>query len=203
MLRLVIQCGFMKKILFSLIGLLLFSACELSALPTPTSTPSIIPTLDPSCVSPQPTQDDIDRALSFTGKLFDTPNWERSYSVMEGRVAVTWLHVDGFLAYLEALIYPCGYKEDDIDIYFSDQNWKIILSNYESYELETGCRKDEGLRLYELSVVADSIEYEMRYWVVSDTNTRVITLMLVFPLGFENMMNDYANNIFPTLETCG
>ncbi|HCR70949.1 MAG TPA: hypothetical protein DIW23_05865 [Anaerolineae bacterium] len=197
----------MKKILFSFIGLLLFSACELSVfqptLPTSTSTPLVASTLDRSCVSIEPKQDDIDRALSFTGKLFDTPNWERSYSVMEGRVAVTWLHVDGFLAYLEAIIFPCGYQELDIDNYFSDENWEIILSNYESYTMETECRGDTSLRLYELFVIADNIEYEMRYWVANDTYTRVITLMLVFPLGFENMMNDYANNIFPTLVTCG
>ncbi|HLT32617.1 MAG TPA: hypothetical protein VKZ98_02400, partial [Aquaticitalea sp.] len=192
----------MKKILFSCIGLLLFSACRLSAfqptlLRTPTSTPLVISTFNSSCVSTEPTQKDIERALSFTEELFDTSNWERSYSVMQGRVAVTWLHVDGFLAYLEAIIFPCGYQEADIDDYFNDTNWEIILSNYDSYEMKNECRNDSALRLYEFSVMATDVEYEMRYWVMKDINTRVITLMLVFPLGFESMMNHYADNIFP------
>ena len=207
----------MKKILFSILFLLIFSACGLSNAsdsPTPVpptqvkpslivpTKPELIPTTTSECISTEPTQEDIDRALGFTGKLFENGQWEQSYTVMNSRVAVTWLHVDGFLAYLEALIYPCGYEELDVDNYFSDENWKIILQNYESYTIEDECRDDSGLRLYELFVVADGVEYEMRYWAVNDTDNRVITFMLVFPLGFENLMDEYSYSLFPTLDTC-
>jgi hypothetical protein len=206
----------MKKVLFSILTLLILSACGLSnasdsptVVPTIQTKPTLIPltetigeTEESACISTEPTQEDIDQALEFTGKLFENEQWEQSYTVMDSRVAVTWLHVDGFLAYLEALIYPCGYEELDVDNYFSEENWEIILENYESYTIEAECRNDSGLRLYELFVVAGEIEYEMRYWAVNDTDTRVITFMLVFPLGFENMMDQYAYSIFPTLDTC-
>ena len=206
----------MKKVLFSILILLILSACGLSSasdsptvVPTIQTKPTLIPltesvteTEESACISTEPTQEDIDRALGFTGKLFENEQWEQSYTVMDSRVAVTWLHVDGFLAYLEALIYPCGYEELDVDNYFSDENWEIILENYESYTFDAECRNDSGLRLYELFVVADGIDYEMRYWAVNDTDTRVITIMLVFPLGFEDTMDEYSYSLFPTLDTC-
>ena len=79
---------------------LFVSACGMPSALVPTSTPKPIPTEiiqptqfeSPGCVSPEPTQDDIDRALSFAGKMFDTADWERSYSVAETRAAVTWLN---------------------------------------------------------------------------------------------------------------
>jgi len=207
----------MKKILFSLMVLLIVPACGLSTtlqpetpipptqikptLISPTK-PIAIPATNSACISTQPTQDDIVRALAFAGKIFETEQWEKSYTVAESRVSVTWLHTDGFLAYLEALIYPCGYEEVDIDNYFSNENWKIILQNYQSYEIDAECFDDSGLRLYELFVVADNIEYEMRYWAVNDTDTRVITLMLVFPPNFEDTMDEYSYSIFPTLDSC-
>src|SRR5688572_19595102 len=100
----------MKKILFSLTVLLLLPACGLpSASDSPTvvqtiqTKPTLIPltesvaeTEESACISTEPTQKDIDRALGFTGKLFENEQWEQSYTVMDSRVAVTWLHVDGF-----------------------------------------------------------------------------------------------------------
>jgi hypothetical protein len=206
----------MKNFLFSILILLILSACgSSSASDSPIVVPptQVEPTFisvtkapvesaDPVCISTEPTQDDIDRATSFAGRLFDTVLWEQSYTVMDSRVAVTWQHEDGFLAYLEALIFPCGYEEPDINDYFSDENWVIILSNYESYTIEQECRNNIGIRLYELFVVADDIEYQMRYWAVNDTDTRVITFMLVFPVGFEDKMDEYSYSLFPTLSSC-
>lgn len=204
----------MNKVLFSVLILLILSACG-SATP-PATDPAFAPTKIPLatvavvestptefvCVVPEPTDVDIERALGFTGKLFETEDWERSYTVAEDKVMVTWLHTNGYLAYLEALIFPCGHEEADLNHYFSDENWDIILSNYESYTLETDCNNDSGLRLYEFIATVNDFDYEIKYWVMSDTDTRVISLMLVLPFGFEAEMDEYAYSLFPTLDFC-
>ena len=158
----------------------------------------------PVCISAQPTQADIDRALLFTSETFNTPDWERSYTVSENRVSVSWLNnSQGALAYLEALIFPCGYEEPDIDKYFNDENWKIIFQSYESYTSTSPmCRTDNGLRLYEFKAVSQGFDYDIRYWAKNDTVNRVITFMFVVPVGSESMMNDIASRLFPRLSTC-
>jgi hypothetical protein len=133
-------------------------------------TPPFIPTkpamplakLTPVCISTQPTQADIDRALMFTGVTFSASEWERSYTVSENRVSVSWLNNSlGALAYLEALIFPCGYEEPDVNNYFSDENWKLIFQSYESYTSTSPmCKTDSGLRLYEFKAVSQGFDYD-------------------------------------------
>ena len=123
----------MKRFFFALMILFLISACggsasdlstadlpaQLQPSPAPPSTSQAdIPT--PVCISPEPTQADIDRALSFTGKLFDTPDWTRSYTVSTDRVSVLWDSSSlAALAFLEVLIFPCSYEDLDLDNFFS------------------------------------------------------------------------------------
>jgi hypothetical protein len=175
-------------------------------------TPPFIPTkpamplakLTPVCISTQPTQADIDRALMFTGVTFSASEWERSYTVSENRVSVSWLNNSlGALAYLEALIFPCGYEEPDVNNYFSDENWKLIFQSYESYTSTSPmCKTDSGLRLYEFKAVSQGFDYDIRYWAKNDTVNRVITFMFVVPVGNESTMDNIASRLFPQLSTC-
>jgi hypothetical protein len=189
---------------------LIASGCVMSdpIAPAPTFIPTKpaapLPMLTPVCISTQPTQADIDRALMFTGVTFSTSEWERSYTVSENRVSVSWLNNSlGALAYLEALIFPCGYEEPDVDSYFSDENWKLIFQSYESYTSTSPmCRMDNGLRLYEFKAVSQGFDYDIRYWAKNDTENRVITFMFVVPVGNKSTMDDIASRLFPQLSTC-
>jgi hypothetical protein len=163
------------------------------------------PTFTPVCISSQPTQADIDRALMFTGAAFSAAEWQRSEpAVSENRVSVSWLNnSQGTLAYLEALIFPCSYEEPDINNYFDDKNWKIIFQSYDSYTSTAPmCRTDNGLRLYEFKAASAGNDYDVRYWVQNDTDNRVISLMFVTPADNEAMMNDFTSRLFPRLSTC-
>jgi len=169
----------------------------------PTRTVEIpLPTVTPVCISPEPTQSDIDRALSFTDTTFDASEWERSYTVAENRVSVTWLNnPSGAVAYLEVLIFPCGYEEPDLNNYY-DENWTTIFQYYERYELVDECQRNDGVRLYEFKTQNQGFEYGVRYWVKNDTDTRVISMMIVFPLELNAMMGDYSTRLFPTYPFC-
>jgi hypothetical protein len=195
-----------------LVVLLFLPACELSEIRLPSAAPESAPTREvqpppstpePGCISTEPTQADIDRALDFTGGLFQAPEWEHSYHVMAGRVGVTWSNSSlGAVAYLEALIFPCGYEEPDLDAYFTDENWRIIFENYDRFEITAECKRNDGLRLYELNTKNLAFDYDTRYWAVHDTDHRIITLMLTFPIESKPLLDDISLRFFPQLPNC-
>jgi hypothetical protein len=208
---------FLRWLVFIFLAIAFFiSSCgkPVVATPTPTpppgtSTPQIqptdkpLPTVTPACISPEPTQKDIDRALAYTGDVFSSPDWEQNYIVSENSAAVTWQNVaQGAVVYLEALIFPCGYEEPDLNKYYSDENWKAIFANYESYESVAECKSDIGLRLYQFKTQNQGFEYAIDYWVQNDTDTRVISTMIVFPVEEQALLGDYSARLFPDLPNC-
>jgi hypothetical protein len=205
-----------KRIFIFLALAVMLSSCGKAPAAPPTSTPPPptvapptqtvevpLPTVTPVCISSEPSQEDIDRALSYAGAAFDSSDWNRSYSVIDRRVSVVWQNVSsGAVAYLEATIFPCGYEEPDLNAQYSEENWKAIFQNYEGYEMVDECKRNDGLRLYEFKAQNQGFEYGIKYWVESDTDTRVISTMLVFPLELEAMMGDYSTRLFPTYSSC-
>jgi hypothetical protein len=203
----------MKKYFILLI--LLFSICACGAKatePALTARPAempvsiateIRPAFTPVCISSQPTQADIDRALSFTGDLFNSPEWMRTDAVADGRASALWSNdLFSFVAYVESLIFPCGYEEPDLDNYYSDGTWRVIFSNYDSYEPVAVCKLDSGVRLYEFKVVTDGSDYNIKYWAQNDTDHRVLGIMIVFPADSQSLMDKYAAGLFPNFTSC-
>jgi hypothetical protein len=167
----------------------------------PTETP--LPTVTPVCIPPEPSQKDMDRALSYTGEILNTAGWEQSSTVSDTSVAVTWQNIpQGAVVYLEAIIFPCGYEEPDLNNYYSTENWGAIFQNYESYELIDECKSNDGIRLYEFKTQNQGFEYDIKYWVENDTDTRVISTMLVFPLESKLLLDEYSSMLFPDYSTC-
>lgn len=200
----------MKKYFLVFIIVLLVSACGPSKVATPISAPQLTAATEPpvpmataACISFEPTDEDVDRALAYTKDIFGGAEWERSYTVQSGRVSVSWADgVDTAIAYLEALIFPCSYEEPDLNDYFNTDNWQVIFSNYESYQLLAECRTDNGLRLYQFSAVDSGLTYDINFWAQNDTDTRVISMMLVFPAESDALMDDYSSVLFPELTSC-
>lgn len=204
----------MKKILFAFVVLFLIAACGTPATseapvliqPSPAPGGSVLApeeSVEPACVSIDPTQEDIDRALNFTGKLFETGDWVRTYTVTDFKVSVLWLSDSLYaLAFLEAQIFECGYEDPDLNAYFNEGYWQEVFANYESHEMVTECRSDSGVRLYEFDTITDGVPYLVNYWVRNDTNTRVITFMMVVPEDSFDLLDEYGYSIFPQLSNC-
>lgn len=201
----------MKKLFLAFVIVFLISACGASktAEPAPTiespalsNNPAIVQAT-PACISQEPTDADIDRALTYTNDLFSGAEWERSYTVGGGRVSVTWSNgVDAAVAYLEALIFPCSYEEPDLNAFFNTENWQVIFGNYESYQPVAECKTDNGLRLYQFSAVDSGFTYNIKYWAKNDTATRVLGMMIVFPAESTELMDEFSNSLFPELTSC-
>jgi hypothetical protein len=157
----------------------------------------------PVCIDSLPTQADIDRALAFPGEFFETGDWERTYTVASDKVLVSWYSASiPSIVNLEALIFPCSYEEPDLDAFYNVDAWAIIFGNYQSYEYLNECRNDQGLRLYHFIAVDQGLAYQVRYWVLNDTPTRVISFMVVLPVDAETQMDEIAYTLFPQLTGC-
>ena len=202
----------MKKNSLLLVVIFLISACGTRDAVTPTAAPPptyvrptarVLPIVTPVCVSTEPTQADIDSALGYTGNLFSEPEWQRIYTVSDGSVAVTWSSDTlGSVAYLEVLIFPCGYEEPDLNNFLSNENWGVIFENYESYAVVSECRTDIGLRLYQFKAMEQGYEYDIKYWAENDSDTRVMAVMIVFPVESSSLMDEYSADLFPELTSC-
>lgn len=182
----------------------LLSACEIpgAVLSSPTPPAQSLPTLEAGCISPEPTQDDIARALTLTDNQFSGTDWSRSYTVESSRVYVTYSSGPlNALGFVEALIFQCGYTETDIDTFFSAENWDIIFANYESYKAVSDCRSKDEVRLYEFTAVKDGFDYNISYWVQKDTANRIMETMLVFPTD-SDLLDQFSSALFPKLSSC-
>jgi len=184
----------------------------------PTSTPYSLPTLDSGPASSpsklpsgdcsqdsQPTDQDVQDALDFTGAAFSSADWSRSYTVTADRVTVTWMNdAESALGYLENLVYPCGYTQDDVDTFFSEQNLKdVILQNYDRPELKSSCSiNKQKLDLFEMTAWLHEQSYLVRIWVTQPSDTRLIYVFLTFPDSGADSLQQVAQNLFPMLPMC-
>ncbi len=207
------------KIFLSALLILLMSACSSSA-PTSvveTDVPALVqpspapPTeavvlevpTNANCIDSAPTQADVERALNFTGKIFENENWVRTYTVSADRVSVFWESASlGAIAFSEVIIFPCSYEELDLDVFFSTDSWQIVFGGYESYKMINECRNDNGQRLYEFVLGIDGFVYDANYWSVNDTPARIVTMEIIFPVEAIDVFDEFSYSLFPQIPNC-
>lgn len=202
----------MKRIYLVFLAVFISSCATTGA---PASTPTIPPTETPVvtqtpaatltavCISPEPTEEDVDAVLSYTDDVFDPNEWEQSYAVGEEKVSVTLQNIpQSAVVFLEAIIFSCGYEEPDLNHYLSDDHWEALFANYDDFEMIGECKSDIGLRLYEFEASSQGVDYNISYWEENDTDERIITTMIAFPFGSEATMAAYATQLFPELPNC-
>lgn len=153
----------------------------------------------------EPTEQDVEYVLGYTGNTFESSDWQRSYTVGPDRVTVTWLnHNEGAIVFLEYLVFNCGYTQADLDNHFSEQNFEdVIFMEYENSQRITTCTDIDGdLTLHEFTAQVHETDYAIRFWIKPDSKTRVLDMMLVFPKGLETKLDRYAEESFPELSSC-
>jgi hypothetical protein len=151
-----------------------------------------------------PTDQDVKFALGYTGKIFQTNDWKRVYTVGNQRVAITWNHnsLDA-LAYLEYLVWDCGYTQLELDSYFSEANFKNgFFKAYDNPVESKHCSGENGLTLYEYSASYQDEAYSILYWSKLESPTRILTMMLSFPTKDKAAQDQLANRLFPKLVSC-
>jgi len=155
------------------------------------------------CGPIEPSEADIRFILSLGEDMFNKPEWVKSYTVEPYKISLTRRNdTQAAIAYSEYLIYTCGYEQAELDEYFNDAGFAIVFGNYESYTPVGFCEEGE-LALYEYDLVEGGAPYAARYWVKQQSDTRILVLMLVFPLENSALLNTYATRLFPDLISCG
>jgi hypothetical protein len=159
----------------------------------------------PDCnKSADPTDQDVKFALDYTGKIFQSKDWKRIYTVGNQRVAITWNHATlDALAYMEYLVWDCGYTQTDLDSYFSTSSFKDgFFKSYDNPVESKHCSGDNGLTLYEYSAGYQGEPYSILYWSKLESSTRITTLMLSFPTKDKAVEDMLASQLFPKLVKC-
>lgn len=155
------------------------------------------------CGPIEPAEEDVRFALSIGQDLFSKPEWVKSYTVEPYQVRLTRLNdTESAVAYIEYLMYNCGYGQADLDERFSQASFAIVFQNYESHAQTNFC-EEGNLALYEYDLVNDEYPYAARYWVKQQSDTRLLIVMLVFPRENSTLMDTYATRLFPDLASCG
>lgn len=143
------------------------------------------------------------RVQMFASGIFERPVWTESFSSSPSRVTKTWLSSDlNAVNYLEYLVYNCGYKQADVETYYSDENFRTnIFQNYQNVKKTAECSKND-LKHYEFTGSYKETKYLLYYWVKQDSDSRILGFMMAFPQTKTDDLKTYAQRVYPDLAVC-
>ena len=146
---------------------------------------------------------DVIRVQTFAPGIFGRDVWSESYTSSPDRVTMTWLSNNlNAVAYVEYLVYSCGYTQKDVDTYFSEDNFKSTLfKDYQDVTKTAECSKDD-LRHYEFRGKFSGIHYLMVYWVKPENGNRILDFMMAFPVEKQDELKKVATQLYPQLPAC-
>lgn len=190
------------KLLIGIFVLLLLPSCNLVSQPLPpTPIPTVPADVMADCVDTHPTQRDIDIALQYSEGFFMAPTWERSYTVLEYQVRVTWNSDEyGAVANFDHVIF-CDVSDPVLDAYYTPATLGIIMENYDVHELQKECGLN-GMRLYEFKAQKYGTDYFARLWAEIVDNHHTLQSLLVFPIEDQTNLDFYSKQIVPELSSC-
>lgn len=170
-------------------------------------TQDVAPPARPSTCEPsmKPTDRDIADAVTFSRGSFDASHWTEDHTLTSQYARVTWRNSQLYaVANLDYLIYPCGYTAIDTYRFFKDETFKeVILRGHQDVTRTMVCTNPaEQLTLYEYTSHQYGRERLIRYWTRWDSNTRILTMEMVFPKSSKDQLDRHAKDIFPSLPAC-
>jgi hypothetical protein len=181
-----------RRLIISLIiGLLVVGVAVTARSLTPADCP-IIPA----------TQQDFDEAIIIGNGIFEPEIWELKSGEHPALISVGWFSrsSDAF-SHSQYLLYNCGYTQADLDRFYSDGNWNIMLDGYEAWTRNDTCKKD-GIILHEFSMTYVGKPMIMRFWIFPVNEKRVRDIQLTFSANDPELMEKYAARLFPNFTSC-
>lgn len=154
------------------------------------------------CGPVEPTEKEVKRVMSIGKDPFASTDWVKSYTVEPYKVSLTRRNnAEGALFIADYLMFNCGYGQEDLDNLFSAEAFDVMLADYESHTLLNFCEKT-GLSLYEYDLLFKGTEFLARFWVKQESDTRLLTVQLVFPKASLALLDEYSNKLYPELTSC-
>jgi hypothetical protein len=155
-----------------------------------------------SCGSLQPTTGDVQYVLNFGRDLFTEAVWSRSYSVYELEAIVSWTHRSvAALSDISIQLFCGDNGTADLELYYNTDTLTEKFSNYDSTNIVDSC-KNEDVVLYEIDAVEENENYVIHQWFQPLNNTRLLSVVTVFPREESVLIEKYGQTLFPSLPDC-
>ena len=151
----------------------------------------------------KPTRE-IYTVLSYGDSVFEPDQWLASAKEETGRTTAEWR--DDAIAGLSYLGYihfdnDNPIQPDQIPLVFTDDWFKAVFANYQSMTETTNCQLKD-VTLHQFNVVQAGNRFSVRYWIKPISESRVLTLFLMFPTSDTKNMETYAKKLFPDAAVC-
>jgi hypothetical protein len=156
-----------------------------------------------STPTPNP-QREIYYVLDYADDIFEPELWRMASAAEEvGDTYVTWRlrEQDDTLFFFVYFHFDSGATEAAIADYFDDEGFEALLVNYAPYEKTGECSLGD-LQLYEFLSSRETIKRVMRYWVLRESDTRVMGVNAIAQTTQIALLNDYSARVFPDLPSC-
>jgi hypothetical protein len=145
---------------------------------------------------------EIYTVLDYGEDVFEPDTWLVSASEKGARTTAEWRgDAIGALAYLDYIHYDAGIQPDQIPTIFNKDWFDVTLANYQGWREITNCQLGDTW-VHEISLQDNNLKYTMRYWVKPVSDTRVLTLFIIFRTADSAMLDDYAEKLFPDAAVC-
>lgn len=158
-----------------------------------------------SSVSAQDTtpEREIYTVLAYGDDVFEPGLWLVTLaSEQDTRTVGQWESLElNAVSYVDYLHFDGGVVSDTIKNYFSDENFEVILGNFEAWEEKAHCIVDQ-VYFWEFAVDSEGEPYTMRYWVVQESRTRIAAINIVLPADDVENLDEYASRLFPDFPSC-
>ncbi len=146
---------------------------------------------------------EIYTVLHYGDDAFDPNIWLASAEEQTDRTTATWRSANlDAVAYADFLHFEKGVKPPSFDDYFDNDWFTAVFTNYQGYKEMNRCDSSADMRLIEFSTLVNDQKYTMRYWIQRISPSRILTLFIVVPNTHADILDDYANKLFPSLVSC-
>lgn len=148
------------------------------------------------------TPQDFAKAVAIGEDIFEPEIWRLQTGEHPSLISVGWFDdAHEAIAHSQYLLYNCGYTQADIDTFYGDENMKIMLGGYNSWQQTAVCQQDD-ITLREFTMDYVGTPFAMRFWVQPVNDKRVQDINLAFAVKDADLMEKYAARLFPDFISC-
>ncbi len=148
---------------------------------------------------------EIYTVLGYGDGIFQPGAWQATAYEQFDRTTAYWNSTEiSALAYVDLIHYDNGFTVSEAIRFFSDiDSWlDAVLVNYQPWQRTARCSAGD-LMLYEFTGEYQAQPKLIRYWFQATAPDRLLTVQLIFPTEERDLLDSYAEQMFPRLPACG
>jgi hypothetical protein len=148
---------------------------------------------------------EIYTVLGYGDGVFERGSWMATAYEQFDRTTAYWTSTEpSAIAYIDLLHYANGFTVNEALRFFGDiESWlDAVLVNYQPWEITARCGAG-AVMLYEFNGMFENEPQLIRYWFQATAPDRLLTVQLIFTAEDRDLLDSYAEQLFPTLPTCG